>query len=237
MFRLAETKAETKVDTPADRLTAPISVLLAVVAVALVLVLFPLRSASAEGGELRRSHFTCSLDIALRANDASAAVASGTTRSPDNEGSSSKFNAKTKKSIVTAAASSDLYHANLIGSGIANCKNQQGFQFDLPAVIAIAVNADQELPVQALRASIEPLSVDRDVNMIFDNYAPHVELRNTPSASAHSSSERAVVVKGAKNDILMQINLNVPAEFTSKVNVARVDLKFDSESLPAVDQK
>lgn len=176
----------------------------------------------------------------MRVNDASASIVSGTTRSPDDESSGGKFSKQNQKGILATAAMPDgpnLHHANLIGRGIANCKNEQGFQFNLPARLAISLNADKELPLQSLRASMEPISVDRDVNMIFDNYAPHVELRNTPASGSYSSPERAIVVKGLKNDVLMQINLNIPAEFTSKVNIASVDLKFDRDSTPSPERK
>ena len=152
----------------------------------------------------RNSHYTCSLDLALAANDASASIVSGKV--------------------------SGEHHANLIGRGVANCKSESGFQFNLPAVMAISLNSEEELPLQSIRASIEPVSVDHNVNKIFDQYTPHVELRNTPTLNQSSSSDRAIVVKGLKNDLLMQVNLSLPADSTASVSIAKVDLKIDNDA-------
>ncbi len=161
----------------------------------------------------RTSHYTCTLELALSPNDASASIASGTTRAPESEGKPRK--------------QADPHHANLVGRGVASCKNESGFQFNLPAVMAISLNSDEQIPLQSLRASVEPVSVDHDVNKIFDLYTPHIELKKTPSASSNISTDRSIVVKGDKNDVLLQINLSLPQEVRSKVEVTKVDLKFD----------
>jgi hypothetical protein len=172
--------------------------------------------------EPRANHFTCELDIALAATDASAAIVSGTTRSVDTE--------KIKREPRSVIAKPEHHEANLIGRGVANCKNQQGFQFNLPAILAISIDSADPIPLHEIRATLPPISVDRDVNRIFDHYTPHVVLENTPTTSPNPASERSVVVKGDRNEVLLQINLNIPSEFTSRIKVSRADLRFDNEA-------
>lgn len=167
------------------------------------LLLVSLLSFSATASESRTSHYTCSFDLALAPNDASASIVSG------------------------VAKKSDLHFANLIGRGVASCKNQQGFQFNLPTVMAISLDAKEQIPLNSLRANIDPVSVDSDVHKIFDQYTTHIELRQTAGITPRSSTNRSVVVKGLKNDVLIQIHLNLPADFTDKVNISKVDLKLD----------
>ena len=147
------------------------------------------------------SHYTCELELSLASN-----------------------------SLGAKSAKSDSKKLKLSGRGVANCRNEKGFQFNLPAVLAIALNSSQDFPAQSLRATLEPISVDSDVNKIFDRYTPHILLGNTPSVSPNVSTARTVVVKGQKNDVLMQINLNVPPLFTSKLNITKVDLRFDNDA-------
>ena len=168
----------------------------------------------------RTSHYTCTLDLALAANDGSASVVAGTvaastsgiTREPD---SLSK-----PKKVAT-------HYANLIGRGVANCKNESGFQFNLPAVMAITFSSDQEVPLKNLRATVNPVSVDHNVNKIFDQYTPHVELRNTPPLGQNLASDRSVVVRGLKNDVLIQVNLNLPENFNHPIKISKLDLKTE----------
>lgn len=173
--------------------------------------------------EPRVSHFTCAIDIALAASDASASIVSGATR----EDESVKVKNRDSKSVV---AKPEVHAANLIGRGIASCQNQQGFQFNLPTILAITLDSADPIPLKEIRATLPPISVDRDVNRIFDRYIPHVVLENNPTTNPNAASERSVVVKGAKNQVLMQVNLNIPSEFSSKIRVSKVDLRIDSEA-------
>lgn len=148
------------------------------------------------------THYTCDLEVALSTDK--------------------KANVKTKNKID--------HSTHLIGRGVANCRNQQGFEFNLPAVMSVALSSDEQIPIEALRATLQPVSVSRDVNRIFDHYTPHFVLETTPSVMPNASAERAVIVKGKKNDVLLQLNLNVPSEFTSKVRVTKIDLRFDNDA-------
>lgn len=150
----------------------------------------------------RSSHYTCSLQLTLSPNESVAQ----SKNQPKNQAK---------------------HQANLGGKGVASCKNESGFQFNLPAELAISLNSEEQINVQMVRASVEPVSVDHDVNKIFDQYTPHVELKQTPPSGISNSSERSIVVKGDKHDVLLQVNLSLPQDARSKVDVSKVSLKFD----------